>query len=125
LDITGRNLYSFGRGDYGQLGTSLDLPYAGYHESTPQPVFLDLQSANKEKNTVRANSTLISIACGDSHSMAVTENGELFTWGFNDVGLLGHGGVDDSYCPRKVEGIPKVLLADGGSQHTMILTERH
>ena len=37
------------------------------------------------------------IACGAAHTVAVTPNGEVYTWGSGDRGRLGHGdevGVD-------------------------------
>lgn len=38
---------------------------------------------------------VVSIACGHFHSVAVTGEGEVFTWGRNNEGQLGHGGQSD------------------------------
>lgn len=42
------------------------------------------------------------IACGSSHSAAVSVNGELFTWGQGDNGRLGHGDNNNQTKPKQV-----------------------
>jgi len=37
------------------------------------------------------------VQCGNSHSVAVTDTGQLFTWGDNSYGQLGRGYTDDTY----------------------------
>ena len=53
---------------------------------------------------------VVRVACGDTHTLAVTEAGELYTFGRNSNGQLGHGSTDDSLAPRLVEAL-KVRLA--------------
>jgi len=43
-----------------------------------------------------------SIAAGSSHSIAVTADGEVYTWGSGSFGRLGHGDHCDEYLPRLV-----------------------
>eukprot|EP00043_Microstomoeca_roanoka_P019177 m.212727 g.212727 ORF g.212727 m.212727 type:complete len:1048 (+) comp16949_c0_seq2:119-3262(+) len=43
------------------------------------------------------------IACGSSHCAAITEHGQLFTWGVGEYGKLGLGGEDDMFEPQLVE----------------------
>ena len=38
-----------------------------------------------------AGKQVVQIACGSSHSAAVTSEGELYTWGRGTYGRLGHG----------------------------------
>lgn len=38
------------------------------------------------------------IACGNTHSAAVTSEGELYTWGKGNYGRLGHGKVISITC---------------------------
>ena len=40
-----------------------------------------------------AGKQVVQIACGSSHSAAVTSEGELYTWGRGNYGRLGHGTV--------------------------------
>ncbi|XP_026307639.1 E3 ubiquitin-protein ligase HERC2-like isoform X2 [Piliocolobus tephrosceles] len=46
------------------------------------------------------------IACGSSHSAALTSSGELYTWGLGEYGRLGHGDNTTQLKPKMV----KVLL---------------
>ena len=38
-----------------------------------------------------AGKHVVQIACGSTHSAAVTSEGELYTWGRGNYGRLGHG----------------------------------
>lgn len=42
------------------------------------------------------------IACGSSHSAAITSDGELYTWGQGQYGRLGHGDEVSKYTPEIV-----------------------
>ena len=42
------------------------------------------------------------IACGSSHSAAVTSSGELYTWGLGEYGRLGHGDNTTQLRPKLV-----------------------
>jgi len=42
----------------------------------------------------------IKISCGHHHTMAITEEGELFIWGMGSQGCLGTGGIDDIHTPK-------------------------
>jgi len=62
------------------------------------------------------------IACGSSHSMVITEDGRLFTFGNNNVRQLGLGddADDDVYEPTHVvTANRKVLAVAGGGQFTV------
>lgn len=45
---------------------------------------------------------VVYIACGSSHSAAITSNGELYTWGQGQYGRLGHGDEVSKYTPEIV-----------------------
>ena len=38
-----------------------------------------------------AGKDVVRIACGSTHSAAITADGELYTWGRGNYGRLGHG----------------------------------
>lgn len=48
------------------------------------------------------NKEVVNIACGGSHSAAITVHGELFTWGKGRYGRLGHGDTEDRHVPKLV-----------------------
>ncbi|XP_043720605.1 ultraviolet-B receptor UVR8-like isoform X4 [Telopea speciosissima] len=100
--------YSWGWGDFGRLGhgNSSDL-------FTPQPI--------KALHGLRIKQ----IACGDSHCLAVTIEGEVQSWGRNQNGQLGLGHTEDSLVPQKIkafQGISVKMIA-AGAEHTAAVTE--
>ncbi|KAE8810905.1 ultraviolet-B receptor UVR8-like [Hordeum vulgare] len=101
-------LYSWGWGDFGRLGhgNSSDV-------FNPQPI-VALQGMKIKQ-----------IACGDSHCLAVTFNGQVHSWGRNQNGQLGLGNNQDSLLPQKLkafEGVCVKMIA-AGAEHTTAITE--
>ena len=45
------------------------------------------------------------VACGDTHTLVVTQDGHLYTFGRNQNGQLGHGNTDDVLSPKLVEAL--------------------
>lgn len=41
----------------------------------------------------------------DGHSLALTETGEVFSWGDGDYGKLGHGNSERQRRPKQIEGL--------------------
>ena len=73
-----------------------------------------------------SNESIIKIAAGNNHSMAITELGELYTWGEGIYGQLGHGVNDNEQYPKKVKYFCnkfKIIDCMGGAAHTIVLTE--
>ena len=49
--------------------------------------------------------TQLVTSCGsDGHSMALTESGEVFSWGDGDYGKLGHGNSSTQKYPKLIQG---------------------
>jgi alpha-tubulin suppressor-like RCC1 family protein len=85
-------------------------------------------SAPKRMNISQIKNKIINIFAGGWHSAAITENGELYTWGFSDSGRLGIGNkiVEQDFHPlepRIVEELKgKIIVSVAcGSSHTLIL----
>ena len=73
-----------------------------------------------------SNESIIKISAGNNHSMAITELGELYTWGEGIYGQLGHGVNNNEQYPKKVEYFTnkfKIIDCVGGAAHTIALTE--
>lgn len=117
LDVTGRCIYVCGRGDYGQLGTT--------DEISDQPNLI--QKLAYDENDDYKDLNFHSIAAGDTHTLAVSRTGKLYSWGFNEQGQLGHGDDIDELRPTVVAKVAKKLFVtevSAGSQHTIMLATK-
>jgi Protein tyrosine and serine/threonine kinase/Regulator of chromosome condensation (RCC1) repeat len=116
-------LYTFGKNTYGQLGLG--------HSSPVGCPSLVTQLQNKKIETV---------VCGSEHTLAITNDGEVYTWGLNLKGQLGLGDTSNRFSPALVENISskhssyqghslekgeRVVQAACGGLHTLVLTDRN
>jgi alpha-tubulin suppressor-like RCC1 family protein len=74
------------------------------------------------------------IAAGKDHSLAITNDGAVFTWGRGDAGQLGHGCFMDVSDPKQVMALAplsrkdesswRIIEAAGGGEFSLFLTEK-
>ncbi|XP_066271875.1 probable E3 ubiquitin-protein ligase HERC1 [Branchiostoma lanceolatum] len=100
-------VFSWGDGDYGKLG---------HGNSSTQKYPKQIQGALQGK-------VVKSISAGYRHSAAVTEDGELFTWGEGDYGRLGHGDSNSKNLPTLVKDITNAGQVVCGSSHTIVVSQ--
>ncbi|CAL7941035.1 unnamed protein product [Xylocopa violacea] len=103
-------VYAWGENNCGQVGIS-----TGINQNAPRKV-----------NSTLAGKKVIYISCGHSTSMAITDNGEVYSWGYNGLGQLGVGNYVNQADPCKLTTlvgtvIDKVMC---GFAHTMALTNK-
>ncbi|XP_055315048.1 probable E3 ubiquitin-protein ligase HERC4 isoform X2 [Sitodiplosis mosellana] len=95
-------LFTWGSNSFGQLG------YGEFDTNEPLP-----KLAKK-----LATKNIVQIACGDHHNLALTNEGELWSWGLNNYGQLGIGNAMKKVTnPMKItslDGIPIAFIACGG-----------
>jgi alpha-tubulin suppressor-like RCC1 family protein len=112
-------VWSFGTDSFGQCGLGFASPFV------PLPVRVGGSLAGKR---------VASIAAGEYHSVAVTEEGDCYTFGLNRDGACATGGRHDVGSPwlvRAGEGaavggassLGPVAAAAGGGGHTLLLSE--
>ncbi|CAM9257349.1 unnamed protein product [Scytosiphon promiscuus] len=102
-------LYTWGHGKSGRLGH-------GSEEVCMLPTLVE----------ALANQRVVEVAAAETHTAAVTSEGELYTWGRDRFGQLGHGSAGSSgrLAPKRVEGLRKVTVTAvaAGTEHTAIVT---
>ncbi|KAM9329530.1 putative E3 ubiquitin-protein ligase HERC6 [Gastrophryne carolinensis] len=98
------NIFTWGEGLHGQLGSEK------FPKQTPIPRRIPGFSDIK----------IIQVACGHYHTVALSEDSGVYTWGRNDAGQLGLGKqIDQQGSPQLVKslrGIPLLQITAGGSQ---------
>jgi regulator of chromosome condensation len=128
LNSNGTVLYTFGRADYGSLGIDTRKPG---ERSMPKGESVSVPTPVKFPGTKRI--VLSDIACGDRHSLALTTENEVYSWGFGTTGPTGHKTVDDEdiFVPTKLD-LKKHLgqntlsyQISGGGQHTLLVSKRY
>ena len=64
-----------------------------------------------------------SVSAGLAHSVAVSEEGEAWAWGYSNKGALGHGSIDiQVQLPRRISIGQRVAQAACAERHTLLLT---
>ncbi|XP_027882785.1 E3 ubiquitin-protein ligase HERC2 isoform X2 [Xiphophorus couchianus] len=103
-------LYTWGRGNYGRLGH-------GSSEDQTTPMLVTALKGHK----------VMDVACGsgDAQTLAVTENGQVWSWGDGDYGKLGRGGSDGCKTPKLVEKLQDldIVKVCCGSQFSVALNK--
>lgn len=64
------------------------------------------------------------VACGGSHTLAMTFEGEAYSWGQSYYGALGVQSAANVLTPSKVPGLPKVSDISAGGKHSFFIAER-
>lgn len=102
------DVYTFGEGKFGRLGHSSE-------RNQPVARLVDGLAGKRVKQ----------VACGGFHTAAVTETGEVYTWGGGEHGQLGHGDKVNKTVPTLVRSVADKLVVQitCGWSHTVALTD--
>jgi alpha-tubulin suppressor-like RCC1 family protein len=112
IDSNG-TLWTWGFNQFGQLG----LSSFDDHFNTPQKLI-----------HFPANTRIVAIAGGSSHSLALDSIGRVWAFGRNLVGQLGNNTFIDSHGPSKVAfpaGTPKAIGISAGGAHSLAIDSQH
>ena len=94
------DLYMWGSNGAGQLGV-----YSNANSKIPIKV-------NNSSSTLPEKSVKY-VALGGNHSAAITKDGSLYIWGWNNYGQLGDGTTTERYTPIKImDNVASVSLGD-------------
>lgn len=96
---------TWGEGNYGQLGHGSAIS----QHNKPLQILKPLEGKMMSQ-----------IACGANHTAALTDNGQLYTWGCAVNGRLGHGDEKNLWSPKVVVSMAgkKVRQIACGGSHT-------
>ncbi|MDR0778642.1 MAG: hypothetical protein LBE48_04315 [Methanomassiliicoccaceae archaeon] len=106
-------VWSWGQNDYGQLGNGKSG--LCINKSTPVQV---LGPDGEEYLT-----GVIAIAAGWGHSLALKDDGTVWSWGYNKFGQLGDGTFVSGSTPAQVSGLANVTAITAGNNHSLALKD--
>ncbi|KZV44105.1 hypothetical protein F511_30982 [Dorcoceras hygrometricum] len=98
--IEGSSILTAGLPQYGQLGHGTDNEY----NTKDSSVRLAYEAQPRPRAIASfAGETIVKVACGTNHTVAVDKSGYVYTWGFGGYGRLGHREQKDEWSPRRVD----------------------
>ncbi|KAN0032334.1 hypothetical protein ACTFIV_006223 [Dictyostelium citrinum] len=105
----GGNVYSCGWGTEGRLGLGMDT------SNRDSPTLLKYFNDNKIK--------IVKVAAGGSHSMALDDQGKVYSWGNGSNGKLGHGNESDENLPKQINFFDEANVIDifAGIDNSLVL----
>eukprot|EP00743_Colponemidia_sp_Colp-15_P004605 GILK01004964.1.p1 GENE.GILK01004964.1~~GILK01004964.1.p1 ORF type:complete len:1287 (+),score=231.43 GILK01004964.1:166-3861(+) len=138
VDLNGC-VYTWGKGDRGQLGLGTFS-----NQVSPRPVQMfsrvySITNFSKEQEIDGITQSRIigsqpsspdfslrvrQIVCGSTHTLCLTQDGQIYSFGRGDFGQLGYPDVADVALPRHVETIPSnicIFEIAAGGEHSLAL----
>ena len=66
------------------------------------------------------------VSCGTEHTIALTFEGKLYSWGQGEGGLLGHGNTENCYEPKRIESLAHLIITSVvcGGLHALAVTKQ-
>lgn len=96
-------IYSWGLNRDGQLGIN------------------SLEMTSKKPQIVIGMSNTKAIGAGESHTIALKQDGSMFAWGDNEVGQIGDGTISNKRTPVQVENLKSIMSISAGGAHSTAL----
>ncbi|RUS76283.1 hypothetical protein EGW08_015955 [Elysia chlorotica] len=108
LALTQQGVYGWGNSRYGQVGVGTRHVYR-------RPMLVEGLQLE----------VVVSVQCGHYHSLALTEDHQVYSWGWGVHGQLGHGDPEDCLIPQHVRYLMNtgVVKVAAGYAHSLALTE--
>ena len=102
-------VYSFGCGDSGALGHGHELD-----QHIPKIIAWPQQGVR-----------ICAVSAGDGHSLTLSEEGVVYSFGCGENGKLGHGNQKDYHAPTCIKALKHVRICavSAGCSHSLLLSE--
>ena len=71
------------------------------------------------------NRRVVSVATGVNHSLALSTEGEVYSWGNGQFGALGHGDVAERTVPCMIESLSRIERIAAGSNSTSAAVDKN
>ena len=70
-----------------------------------------------------AGQRVVAVSAGEKHSLALSIDGAVWSWGHGLYGQLGHGNLQNQLLPKKVEALAgqRIVALSAGEQHSFAL----
>jgi len=111
------SVYALGSSDYNQSGIPFEEPYLDHYMYNEEAREHD--KILLKPTCLNLKPYLLRVVCGSMHTLAIASDGELYSWGCNDDGALGHAGSGIS--PEKVDIPTPVLQVSAGDNHCLAI----
>lgn len=108
LALTSAGVLAWGHGINGKLGQTLAAGVNVPSSTKPIPLVVPFTAGQQ----------ISKVSAGENHNLAITSDGQLWTWGTNADGQLGLGAVTTSATPARITGIPAIISASAGARHS-------
>ena len=101
------SVWSWGGGSFGKLG----------HGDAQNQLL-------PKKIEAFAGQRVVAVSAGAYHSLALTADAAVWSWGFGVFGKLGHGDEETQLLPKKVEAFAgrRVVAVSAGREHSLATT---
>lgn len=121
ITSTGK-VFSWGSSEYGQQG-SLVGNFEDWGSGNRSGKTQSMNNATPRMLDAFAEKVVVQIACGYLHNVALTRDGEVWTWGWGVNGQLGHGNRRYQLVPRAVQTIgEEIISVAAGGKHSLAVT---
>jgi alpha-tubulin suppressor-like RCC1 family protein len=100
---TDGRVVTWGNPDNGKLGHGEKTEDKGYKpKNYADRAEVDFVSGELEGKNI------VAVECGFNVTVALSSDGEVYTWGYGGEGALGHADYENQTIPKKVEGLSNI-----------------
>ncbi|MCH8902477.1 MAG: hypothetical protein IIA45_00960 [Bacteroidetes bacterium] len=91
--------------------------------------FADVTDTNLATNSsllpikIPGLSSIIAVACGFAHCMALKADGTVWVWGYNSKGQLGDSSFNNTSVPIQLKSLKDIIKISAGSMHSLALQD--